>query len=589
MAEKQQETRKAFGRTLSDLWLDGEEGRFHPAETQILDCAARGIDCVLGDKRPARASEENRVRAELLRFIALGGDAQNPLHEKGLTVIGAFIECGAEGLDFEGTTITENLWLRSCTVNGRVLLRDATTSALGFSGSQVDGINADRLVCNGSLHLKNGFITTETVYLRGAVIKGNLSCSGGRFRTRESRSLVCDSVTVEGSVFIRDRFSALGAVEFGKAIIGNGLFANNGRFLDREKALYAQRCRVENSIDLGEGFKARGPVSFQGAKIANDMICSGGLFKGAPCLTLRGAQIAGTFFWQEIVKANGELNLSAASCQTLNTNMASWEKPDQVRLDNFTYKGFSQLEKGANAAYWKSFLERQPENHLTDRFRPNPYAQLASVLDNMGYELEAKSVRVEQSRRQSNFTRLYEPNGSGLWERFMRWLVVFWNFIQGALVDYGYRPGKAVLYLIGVLLVGAGIYHYAALNGVMTPTHPLIYKEAGNSIPAECSKNWVYPEESIRAACEAAIPGEYSTFNALVYSADVALPIVNLRMENDWSPRVVTWPEGRYEGFGSFLPGTLGGWVRAWEWLQITLGWLLSLLFASAIGGIIRR
>lgn len=585
--------RKAFGRQISDLWLDGEKNQLHPAEWKLLDHAALGTPCRLGDTRPTGKTTDNLVRGELLRFIALGGDDDYPLHEKGLSLFGGYIECNGLGLDFEGCVIKENLWIRQCLIDGKVILQDCQTSALGFSGSRVMGIKADRLLCNGSLHMKDGFRTNSTVYLRGALIKGNLSCSGGRFATREQRSLVCDSIVVEGSVFLRDGFSALGPVEFSKAVIGNGFFANKGRFLGKEKSLYAQRCRVENSVDLGSGFKARGPVSFQGAKIANDFICTGAMFKGAPCLNLRGSQIEGTLFWQEIREAQGELNLSAAVCQTLNTNMASWEKPEQIRLDNFFYKGFSQLEKGANAAYWKAFLDRQPENHLTDRFRPNPYAQLADVLESMGYELEAKSVRVERRRRQSQFTRLYEPNGTSLWERFLRWLVVVWNFVQGALVDYGYRPGKAVIYLLLVSLVGAGIYQYAALEGVMTPTHPLIFKEAGSrpgqTIPAACSKNWVYPDEAIRVACEKAMPGEYSTFNALIYSLDVALPIVNLRMQDDWSPRVVTWETGKYDGFATYLPGTLGGWVRAWEWVQITLGWLLSLLFASAIGGIIRR
>lgn len=76
------------------------------------------------------------------------------------------------------------------------------------------------------------------------------------------------------------------------------------------------------------------------------------------------------------------------------------------------------------------------------------------------------------------------------------------------------------------------------------------------------------------------MPSEYSEFQSLIYAADIALPIVNLRMESDWSPRVV-YPDGERHW--------AGWWVRTFEWFLIISGWLLSLLFVSAVGGIIRR
>lgn len=258
----------------------------------------------------------------------------------------------------------------------------------------------------------------------------------------------------------------------------------------------------------------------------------------------------------------------------------SWEKPSQIRLDNFTFKGFTELPEGCNAQFWRDWLERQPEKYLTTRFRPNPYNQLADVLDRMGHEQEAKSIRVEQRRRQSQFTRLYEPLPDHDSGRLTRKAIVFWNAVQGALVDYGYRPGKAVMYLLGVVVFGSIVFHMAARDGIITPTHPLIFKEVGKSIPKACADNWVYFPKASKADCEAAIPSEYSEFNSIMYSIDLALPIVNFRMENDWAPRVVTQQGKRY------WPGW---WVRTWEWVQIAAGWMLSLLFVSAIGGIIRR
>lgn len=119
----------------------------------------------------------------------------------------------------------------------------------------------------------------------------------------------------------------------------------------------------------------------------------------------------------------------------------------------------------------------------------------------------------------------------------------------------------------------------------MAPTHPLIFKEArvnGNGeqagqIDPICAKNWVH---FLDTKCKSQMPSEYSEFSSFMYSADIALPVVNLRQEDDWSPRVVD------QQGNTILSGHL---VRIWEWIAIVLGWVLSLMFVSAVGGTIRR
>ena len=236
-------------------------------------------------------------------------------------------------------------------------------------------------------------------------------------------------------------------------------------------------------------------------------------------------------------------------------------------------------------------MERQPERHLTRRYRPNPYQQLSNILENMGHEEEARDIRIERRERQRLFSTYYEPTPEQTWPRNMRHLGNFWRWIQKIFIGHGYRPGFAVIWLSAMVLIGAIVYELSARNGIMTPTHPLIFKAANwkgkpqeaptGQIPLACRENWVYPKESIRSVCAASIASEYSTFNSLIYSLDTAIPVVNFRMEDDWSPRVVDWQTGEHDPYG--------WWVRTWEWFQIGAGWALSLLFVSAIGGVIRR
>ena len=668
-------TKRAFGRSLSDHWLNGEEGKLHPAEWKLLEACAQGEWCILDDERPGHPTSENQIRAGLLRFIALGGDAANPLHDKGVQLTGAFISCENGSLDFEGSVIPENLKLQNCNLNGDLVLLDALAESVSLQGSQIANLFGDRCETTGSLFLKEGFVARQLVSLMGAKLGGNFSCDGGVFlepdtsircdglRTEGNinlrngfeahgtvrltgakiagslyctggvfngpkKALQCDRIQVRGGVFFRygflaagsvsiqmasiggtfscrngqflckemalnaagttvsgtihfdDNFLTLGMVDLSDATIGSNLDCNTATFSNKNHSLFAPRATIAGNVNLGTECRVAGQISFQSARIGGDVTFRGGSFEGKPAINLRNADIGGMLVWRDLAYVRGELNLSGANCLTLNMDKKAWEMPSEVRLDAFTYKGFSELPPGCDAQFWKDFLDRQPNKHLETRFRPNPYTQLANVLENMGHEQEALAIRIEQRRLQARFTRKYEPVVDRFSAKFIRWLTVFWNFLQGALVHYGYRPGRAMLYLIGVVVAGSLIYHLAARDGIMTPTHPLIFKEAGNLFPQKCTENWVYFPEDVKPDCEAGIPSEYSEFNAIIYSLDTALPIVNLRMEADWSPRVVTTKGKRY------WPGW---WVRTWEWVQISLGWLLSLIFVSAVGGIIRK
>lgn len=579
MTEQQINSTTAFGRRLSDLWLDGEEGKLHPAEWKLLDCAARGEVCDLGTERPAVATNKNRIRANLLRFIGIGGDEAHPLHQRGIRLDGAFIECENSGLDLSGTVVPANFGLFNCCVDGSVDFTRTKLQALQLDGSEIETFFGDGLNSTGSIHLRDGFRVNGIVCFPGAKVDGNLVCRGGIFSDSE-KAINLQGATVSGALIFDQGFLAKGTIDLTSATIGTELLLSDAIFSCKDKSIHAPRAKIGGNVELGKECCVAGQVSFQGASIGGDLTFAGGSFEGKPAINLRNAQIDGTLVWRGVEHARGELNLSGASCLTLNMDRNSWEKPSQIRLDNFTFKGFTELPEGCNAQFWRDWLERQPEKYLTTRFRPNPYNQLADVLDRMGHEQEAKSIRVEQRRRQSEFTRLYEPLPDHDSGRLTRKAIVFWNSVQGALVDYGYRPGKAVAYLLGFVAIGSVVFYGAARDGIIAPTHPLIFKEIGKSIPKACADNWVYFPKASKADCEAAIPSEYSEFNSIMYSIDLALPIVNFRMENDWAPRVVNQQGKRY------WPGW---WVRTWEWVQIAAGWMLSLLFVSAIGGIIRR
>ena len=611
-----------FGRSLEDLWLDAKKDKLHPAERVLLDCAARGQMCELGKERPEAPKDDKLIRAELLRFIALGGGGENPLHERGVGLKGAYISCASGQLDFNGSLLPENLALHDCLIDGEVVLHDTRAETISLAGCKVGGLIGDRLETRGSLFLRDGFVSEETIRLLGAKIGGDFDCRNGRFLCPDT-SLAINRMTVDAAVFLNESFVAMGKVSMEDCKIGAGLNCRAGSFNANDQSLSLKFSTIDGNVDFGvhkdkdsEDRRAHcsfaGGVSLQSTKIEGDLIFTETRFNGTGNINLRNARIAGQLYWRQMSRAENEdvegdagsnspastpgntiseLNLAGATCLTLNMDWESWTVPERVRLDHFTYEGFSELPSDWNAKRWKAWLERQPDHHLTSRFRPHPYQQLAKVLDGSGYEEEARVIRIERREKQRLFARFHEPRPDDLWGRSLRGLANFWRWVQKIFIGHGYRPGVAVIWLLGLVAAGWGVYGYAGRAGIMTPTHPLIFKEAiwqgdpastpAGRIPQACRENWVYPAHGISGVCAASVASEYSTFNALVYSLDTAIPVVNFRMEDDWAPRVVNWKTGLHD-----WPGW---WVRIWEWVQIGLGWAFSLLFVSAIGGVIRR
>lgn len=524
-----------------------------PAEAKLRQCAANGEACIVDDfsgERPENPTTENSIRAEYLRYMAIGGCSVSLIHARGINIVGAFITCNEE-LDLQATEICKDLKLHQCLIEGHLNISGANAKNISLNGSKLVSLIAEKASINGSINLEQKFTSQQSVRLSSAKISGSLLCE-------------------------------------------------NAELLEANNSLIANRAKIEGDVDL-ENVIAKGTIALTGTEIGGDFTPQGAVLEGSPALQLRNSKIGGTLFWRSLKHANGEVDFSGASCATINTDGESWMRkrdsyyektevetseeaqPKKVdyntKLDNFTYSGFSNLPDNCKPAFWIEFLNQQPQDHLAKNFKPRPWEQLASVLDTMGYQEEALELRIEKQKLQTNFMAKHEPAAQGSLNLWHWGQVFFRKIVWGPLVGYGYKPGNALVYLFVLIVLGGILYDQAAKRGIMTPTHPLIFKEAraGGSIPAWCAENWVYfPDEN----CASAMPSEYSEFEAFIYAADVALPVVNLRMESDWAPRVV-FTDGTRDNFGL--------WVRAYEWFLIAGGWILSLLFVSAVGSSIRK
>ena len=381
-----------------------------------------------------------------------------------------------------------------------------------------DALVADRMTVGGSVFLDRGFHATGAVRLVGARVGGRLSCTGARLENSNGNALNADEMTVEGSVFLGQKFYAIGTVRLARARIRDQLRCTDAQFEspNNREALNAPQLIVEGSVFLNRGFSATGEVRLPGARIQGALVCTEARFENP----------------------NGiALNLEHARLGVIEDDEGSWPQRGRLRIDGLEYEGFAGDQTPTDARRRLEWLRRQ----LPD-FRPQPYDQLARVFRRMGREADAVEVLIAKQEDLIRHGKL------SWWGRLTR-------RILGVTIGHGYRSGRALLWSLAFVIAGALIFGWANAHGLMAPSSPEILTDplyrAGGTIPPD-----------------------YPRFDALFYSLDAFLPIVDLHQESFWLPDA-----GK----------PFGALVRVYLWIHIAAGWFLSTLFVSGVTGLVRH
>ncbi|MGC9952713.1 MAG: hypothetical protein ABSD21_00330 [Rhizomicrobium sp.] len=566
------------------------------------------------------------MRPEVIRCLLTGarwtkGQEPWPLYPGGLEIAHARID---GNLDLEGCELLVPLWMAVCGIGGALVLKDAKTQSLGFNSSHVSSIDAHRARIEGSLHLRNEFQANGEVNLSdanisghlsclggrfenngklalngnaltvgadvflsdfvdgsdskrfhavgevnlvGAKIGGQLNCKGGRFENKDKIALDCDTLTVGASVFLNDGFYASGEVNLARANIGGQLFCVRGRFENKDKiALNCAALTVGADVILHDKFYASGEVNFYRTTMGGNLRCDGSIFdnEGKTALRLDSAKIGMGLYLIGVEPIKGNLNLLQAEARSLHDDSSAWPKPGNIKLDGFTYQRF--LESKTD---WKTrldWLKRQPPSHLSDDFRPQPWAQLIKVLREMGHERDAHQIAIEREKAMAR--RPTNSRGQKLWD----WL-------RGITVGYGYRPSYAMYWSIGFFLVGWLTFATAGNFGYMAPRD--------GSVIAYMAANPRAP-----------LPPRYTEFNSLIYAFDAYLPVIELGQDSAWEPSAVPMR-------GSLRPindGSIAYWFaeravsafswgvhRIVYWADEVLGWIFVSLYIAGMSGIMKK
>jgi hypothetical protein len=345
---------------------------------------------------------------------------------------------------------------------------------------------------------------------------------------------------------------------------------------------------------LCDGAVFEGEVWFIGARIGGDLDFSRANFaegKEPADLVLTRAEIAGRLFFRKVTGAAQAFTLRGTSVAALVDDMASWEKAAELLLDGFRYNRFVDAEVQDGTQEWVHhfspidsderirWLDRQRRRDLIDEFKPQPWEQLIKVLREVGYQEGAKKVAIAKQQR----IRKSKLAANTL-HRIYSWLC-----------SYGYRPGRLIVWAIVVWLISAGVFELAAHLGVMTPTDWRVLADTTDpGCRPEHHGNWT--------TCQSLRERGYPSFDPLVYSFDLIVPVIATQQTKDWTA-ATSWRCRHSDRWGFFCerlfeedvtstaseywPLGLSFWIFA-RFVTLT-GWAFGLLFVAIVSGLIKK
>ncbi|MEV4417479.1 hypothetical protein [Catellatospora sp. NPDC049609] len=369
--------------------------------------------------------------------------------------------------------VDQPISLHECEFTDRISLYGAQLRHVCLRGSRLPGLDASLATVAGSVKLAR-CVSTATVMLNGARIEGSLALDGAALSGHEV-ALSGTHLFVGGDILAHDGFVSRGEFRLNDAEIGGALRWEGAQLLNPGgRALSAPDLKVGAIVSLCAGLRAEGRINLSHARIQSHLCLDGSVLSGTDdrLLDLRHLETAKL----NLAPAEpivGEVDLSHARIGFIRDDPTRW--PARLRLTGLRYDALSGVEAGMDRLPW---LRRDPGG-----YQPGAYGQLADAYRRAGREQDARAVLLADQRHRR---ATLGPVGR------------LWGHLQDLVVGYGYRPSRAVAAL--VLLIAAGTTAFSLRPpGALTP-------------------------------------GEAPPFNALVYTIDLLLPLVDFGQEHAYHP-----------------------------------------------------
>ncbi|MFI5912205.1 hypothetical protein [Dactylosporangium sp. NPDC051541] len=417
------------------------------------------------------------LRAAVIAELLLAGPAARPGRTARVDLTGARI---TGRLDLTGAHFDAPLRLRRCTFEQPVVLDHAEIGSINLDGSELPSIDAESLRVRRWFGLRDARVA-GAARLHHIVVGGGLDLSGTAFGGAvDLRRAVVDGdarighgstyaagVSIDGARIAGDLNVALSTAHAASpeepAIRANGATIGGG--------LWAHGTVAEGMIML-IGLRAEGAITLQRTVVR--------VAEGSALLLIEARTAMLSVRLDP--SSTGAVSLRDAHVGRLVDDPTTWPPGCTVELAGLTYDRISRRSDDTKA--WTARERLAWMARFDAGFTPGPYDQLAAALRRDGREGEAREVlRVRERLR----------------HRAMGRLGAFWGAVQDATIGFGYRPARALLWLVAVL---AGGSTWFALSGPLAPVKP----------------------------------GESPTWDPLLYTLDLLVPLVDLGHEHAWNP-----------------------------------------------------
>jgi hypothetical protein len=493
------------------------------------------------DLRTGRADDDNplegpawpperTVRAQAIAELLLGGPPAIPGRVAALKLSGVRI---SGRLMLSGGTVTPYVQLNDCRFDEQLMLQECRAGSMRLVRCLIPRLEAARLQVTGDLHLPQcvipGGIRLTDAQIGTDLLLNQLTVR----RDRHSRAIAADGLTV-GQDVDAELMDVIGEFSLRSARIGGRLSLRGGTLRNPygRYALNAARVTVEHTLYLSAGWNAMdgspGDTRPPAGVPTKDFVCEGGLrlddgrFGNAVIVSrarfrlgedqqvsLRRIQTPELRFAPG-APPTGIVSLAGARVGKLADSPSSWPSPGRLSLRGFSYDGLTPLEEFPLRSRIAWLHAATPE------YTPEPYERLAAALRESGEDAEAREVLLAKQRRR----RETLPIAGRVW-----------GWLQDVTVGYGYRPGRAAVWM--AILWGLGALYFA-----VGPTPP---PAAVDYVP-----HW----------------------SPALYALDLLLPVIDLGQDNAW----------RETGLGQWAASTL-----------TLVGWMLATTAAAGASRLLRR
>ncbi|MCN9239757.1 oxidoreductase [Streptomyces sp. RY43-2] len=472
---------------------------------------------------------ERTVRARIVAWLLLDGPPALAGRVSSLKLTGVRI---ADTLDLAGGTILPYVELKGCRFEKEVLLPEARFTTLRLVNCSVPRLEAARVHTEGDLHLprcrfQGGVRLTDAhigtdLLLNQAVVH----------RDRRGRSITADGLTV-GQDLQAEMLESHGEMSLRSATVGVSLSLRGARLdnpytrlalnapqLTVERTLYLTPAAVGNPL-LTSGttpargtrvqyFECRGGVRLDDGRFGDavDLDRARFVLDDDQELSLRRVQTPELRFLGDRPE-HGKVIMSGARTVNLVDRWASWPGLGNLHMGGFAYENLVPQDAFplARRLAWVAAA--------TAEYNPEPYERLASVLRTCGEDEDAREVLLAKQRRRRETLPLAAK---------------LWGYAQDWTVAYGYRPGRAAVWMAVLWAASSVAFSHAS--------HPPVDK------------------------------GGHPAWNPALLALDLLLPVIDLGQAGEWRLS------------------------KGWQWVAsavILLGWTLATTVAAGATRLLRR